>query len=67
MYAVKYDIIIYGSYHRGMPFYEYACEHYKPEEIVMICGEDLNINPKCNHKSHEEYSDKGHILFVREL
>ena len=62
----KYDIIIYGSYHRGMPYYEYVCEYYKPNEIVMICGEDLNnphiptkeCNTTCCHRGCNDTSIK---------
>jgi hypothetical protein len=56
-----YDIVIYGSYHRGMPFYDLICKIYKPNEIILICGEDLH---RCNYKS---FLQKGHTLFVREL
>lgn len=41
-----YDIIIYGSYHRGMPYYEIICSIYKPDEIILLCGEDLH---NCNY------------------
>ena len=37
-----YDIIIYGSYHRGTPYYELICSVYKPNEIILLCGEDLH-------------------------
>jgi hypothetical protein len=57
----KYDLIIYGSFHRGTPFYEIVSQIYKPDEIVMLCGEDDHI---CNF---QEWIDKGHIIFVREL
>ena len=59
----KYDIVIYGSYHRGMPFYDLVCGIYKPNEIILICGEDLH---GCNH-NHNIFVQKGHSVFVREL
>jgi hypothetical protein len=57
----KYDIVIYGSYHRGMPYYEVVQQIYKPEEIIMLCGEDIH---SCNYN---DYVMKGHNVFVREL
>ena len=56
-----YDIIIYGSYHRGIPFYDLICTIYKPDEIILLCGEDLHY---CNST---EYVNKGHFVFVREI
>jgi len=56
-----YDIIIYGSYHRGMPFYNLICEIYKPNEIILLCGEDIHC---C---SYDYFFKKGHNVFIREL
>lgn len=56
-----YDLIIYGSYHHGMPLWEHVNTFYRPEEIVMFCGEDTHT---CNYA---EYSNKGYHVFVREL
>ena len=58
-----YDIIIYGSYHRGMPHYDLISTIYKPNEIILLCGED----PWSCHKNECEYIKKGHFIFVREL
>jgi hypothetical protein len=57
----KYDLIIYGSYHRGMPLYDLINKTYEPNRIVLLCGEDLHC---CNHQI---FLDNGHIIFVREL
>ena len=57
----KYDIVIYGSYHRGMPFYEMVSQIYKPNEVILLCGEDDN---QCNYN---DWVSKGHFVFVREL
>jgi hypothetical protein len=57
----QYDIIIYGSYHRGMPYYDLVMQYYNPEDIILLCGEDIH---DCNYK---EFLDKGHWVFVREL
>jgi hypothetical protein len=56
-----YDIIIYGSYHRGMPYYDLISKTYKPNEVILLCGEDLH---QCNYN---QYVNKGHFVFVREL
>jgi hypothetical protein len=57
----KYDLIIYGSYHRGLPYYNVISTIYNPNEVILICGEDLH---NCNYKM---FLDKGHNVFVREL
>jgi len=56
-----YDIVIYGSYHRGMPYYDLIYEIYKPCEIILLCGEDIHC---CNYN---DFLKKGHHIFVREL
>ena len=56
-----YDIIIYGSYHKGLPYYDLINEIYKPNEIILMCGEDIHC---CNYN---DYLKNGHHLFVREL
>lgn len=56
-----YDIIIYGSYHRGMPYYDLICKIYKPNEIILLCGEDIHC---CNYN---DFLLKKHNIFVREL
>jgi hypothetical protein len=57
----QYDIIIYGSYHRGMPMYDFICEHYPPSKIILLCGEDLHC---CDNST---FIQKGHPVFVREM
>jgi FkbM family methyltransferase len=57
----KYDIVIYGSYHRGMLFYDLVNQIYKPNEIILLCGEDIH---KCDNYT---WVEKGHSVFVREL
>jgi hypothetical protein len=56
-----YDIIIYGSYHRGMPYYDLIRTIYKPNEIILLCGEDLH-----NCDNHY-FLNKEHFVFVREM
>jgi len=57
----QYDLVIYGSYHRGMPLYELVCQYYTPHEIILLCGEDLHC---CDNSL---FVKKGHPVFVREM
>jgi hypothetical protein len=58
-----YDIVIYGSYIRGMPYYDLISNIYKPNEIILMSGEDIHdyrYNPN-------NILNKGHFIFIREL
>ena len=57
----KYDIIIYGSYHRGMPFYDIVINSNYKTNVILLCGEDIH---SCNYT---KWTNKGHTVFVREL
>jgi hypothetical protein len=57
----KYDLIIYGSYHRGMPYYDQVVSIYPPDKIILLCGEDEHA---CNYS---QYDNRGHNVFIREL
>lgn len=57
----KYDIIVYGSYHRGLPFYDLVQVHYEPYRVIMLCGEE---NHMCDY---HKVTGLGHYIFVREL
>jgi len=57
----EYDIVMYGSYHRGMPFYDIVSKHYPMNKIILLCGEDLHC---CNYSY---FIHKSHPVFVREL
>ena len=56
----RYDIVVYGSYHRGIPLIDLIREKYSPNEIVFFCGEDLH---NCNN---DFLLKSGHPVFVRE-
>jgi len=56
-----FDIIIFGSYHRGMSYYDLISSIYNPNEIILLCGEDLH---KCDY---DKWVNKKHYVFVREL
>jgi hypothetical protein len=57
----KYDLIIYGSMHRGIPYYDMASKLYPANKIIFLCGEDIHF---CNY---QQICNKGHYVFVREL
>jgi hypothetical protein len=57
----EFDIIIYGSYHRGMPYYDLVSNIYQPDKIILLCGEDGHDNKASFFKK------KGHYVFVREI
>jgi len=57
----KYDLIIYGSWHKGTPYYDLVTSVYKPDEIVLLCNEDIH---ECNFL---DWLIRGHYTFVREL
>ena len=59
--AREFDVVIYGSYNRGMPHYDIVRGVYKPHEVILLCGEDLHA---CDYAKHTE---AGHYVFVREL
>ena len=58
----KYDIVIFGSYHRGVPLYNVVSETYKPNEIILLCGEDIH---ECTYKNL--FMLRGNHLFIREM
>ena len=63
--AHKYDLIIYGSGHRGLPFLDYVQEHYSANEIVVLCGEDCDRDIKYA-KHCCPFSNVNAHVFIRE-
>jgi hypothetical protein len=59
--AKYYDLIIFGSYHRGMPYYDLISKIYSADKIIIFCGEDFH---DCDLN---KYLNRGHFVFVREL
>jgi len=59
-----YDCIVYGSVHRGMPYWNKVNKAYKANEIILLCGED--IHDYCKYKDFFG-NDKDYSLFIREL
>lgn len=56
----KYNIVIYGSCHRGTPYWDLVNSHYDKKDIILVCGEDSHV---CEYY---KYGKSGHPLFVRE-
>ena len=44
-----------------MPFYDLVNTIYNPNEIILLCGEDIHC---CNYN---ELLNRGHNIFVREF
>ena len=38
----EFDLVIYGSVHRGLLFHDLVKSVYDPNQIVYLCGEDLH-------------------------
>jgi len=58
----EYDIVVYGSIHRGLPLVDLVLNHYKPDEVAFLCGEDFHQCPfRTNGLS------QNHHVFIREL
>lgn len=58
----KYDLIVYGSIHRGIPLYENVMRTYAAHQVIFLCGEDEH---KCS--CIDFVKKKCHPLFIREL
>ena len=54
----EFDLIIYGSVHRGLPYLSLVKSTYTPDEVIYLCGEDSH---KCL------YSKTVPHLFLREF
>lgn len=55
--AHEFDLVIYGSIHKGLRWIDLVLQHYGLDEIVYLCGEDAHA---C------EFKDLPH-LFLREF
>lgn len=53
-----YDLIIYGSVHRGLPFIQEVLMTYDNSDIVFMCGEDIH---------HCSAYDTNFNFFIREI
>lgn len=53
----EFDLVIYGSVHRGLRYIDLVQRTYEPEKIVYLCGEDAHL---CGYANL-------HNLFLREF
>jgi hypothetical protein len=53
----EFDLIIYGSVHRGLPYQDTVRRSYPPHKILYFCGEDAHY---CRYRTYSN-------LFLREL
>jgi hypothetical protein len=60
----KFDIIIYGNIHRGVPYWDLVNSIYKPSEIILLCGEDEHSMNSCEAFN---LGTKNYNAFIREL
>jgi hypothetical protein len=60
----NYDLVVYGSVHRGMPYWDLVQKVYKKDQVVLICGEDIHSLDSCPAMI---YGKKGYNAFIREL
>ena len=67
----RYDIVIYGSLHRGLIYYDLVSKIYKPNEIIIFCGEDPDYGESddiCKKDYCRQFCKKNsHTLFRREI
>jgi len=59
----EYDLIVYGSVHRGLPHWDLVTSIYSPDEVIALCGEDEHPVDQC---AGAEIVNKC-SLFVREF
>ncbi|HAB99919.1 MAG TPA: hypothetical protein DCE71_08875 [Parachlamydiales bacterium] len=55
----EFGLIIYGSLHRGLPFFKLVQKNYSSDSIVYLCGEDDHqciLMPPCSHVFLREQS-----------
>jgi len=59
----SFDMVVYGSYHRGAPYWELVNSVYAKNEIVIVCGEDTHDLSDCP----AYHLGKDYTTFIREL
>jgi len=58
----KYDVVIYGMCHKGMPFWDIVNQSYSKDKIILLCGEDFHDTTTCRKYAKDKYP-----TFIREL
>lgn len=64
----RFDLVVYGSLHRGMPHWDEVLRRYPPHQIVALCGEDCDDGSSTHTcTTGRALSDLGVHVFLREL
>jgi hypothetical protein len=64
----EFSTIIFGSLHRGLPYFELVKKYYSPDELIFICGEDFHwCSLYCKQECINDFGKKYKNVFVREL
>jgi len=62
-----YDLIIYGSYTRGMPLYELVSATYPHDHVILLDGEDCAITNFAVDPCNTSKINPLHPIFMREF
>lgn len=66
--AGSFDLVIYGSLHRGLPHWTEVTRAYPPHRIVAFCGSDCDSHsPVHTCQEGAALSSLGLNVFIREL
>jgi len=60
----SFDLVVYGSFHRGTPMWNEINNVYSKDEIVIVCGEDTHDLSEC---PAYKLANQGYNVFIREL
>ena len=63
----KYTFVLYGSFHRGLPFHEEVKRVYDSKEIIYLCGEDREDSYMRHHCELTKECYMESFCFIREL
>lgn len=64
-----FDLVVYGSLHRGFPYWNEVSHAYSPDRVVLLCGEDCDDPDQLKHTCTlgNELAQRGFHVFIREL
>jgi hypothetical protein len=65
--AREFDLVVYGSVHRGLPLHEVVASSYEPGRIVYVCGEEASLSGFAHACEHAGTYGCESFLFVREM
>lgn len=63
----SFDLVVYGSFHRGLPYWDEVNRVYPPSKIVLLCGEDCDYGGSVHICNGAALGEKGFHVFIREL